>query len=80
MKLEEMRQKLSEQLKKVERHRSETCEYLNTPMRQKDEEVCKRVDSLCFQYRMIGALETRIQLVEMKKEKTDDIKEKESII
>ena len=79
MKIEELKQKLSEQLKKVERHRSETCEYLNTPARLKDEEICKKIDHLAFQYRMIGAMETRIQLAEMRKEKTGEVKNEESI-
>lgn len=61
----EMREQLSEKMKSVEEHRKVVCEYLNIPMRQKDEEVCKKIDSLCFQYRILGSLEEKIKFTEM---------------
>lgn len=75
LKVEELKVKFSEKLKTAERHRQELCEYLNTASRLKEEDICKRMDHLLFEYRTIGSMENKIQMTEMLEKRM----EKESI-
>lgn len=75
----EMKLKLAEKLKTAQNHRTELCEYLNTPSRLKDEEICKRVDKLLLEFRQIGRYEERVDQRDTQERKTEN-KEKVSII
>ncbi len=67
----EMRKQISEKRRVIEQHRQEVCEYVQTPMRQKNEDVCKRIDSLCLQYHMLGRLEEKAEIKEQLERKTE---------
>ena len=70
MNIEQLKERISEKLKDVEKHRMDVCQYLNTPSRLKDEDICKKIDGLSLSYRMIGRWEGQLQTMEYMETKT----------